>query len=386
MIDSDAAIAYHPRDAPHFHDQYCKITTPLNISQPQFVNGKAALEPVPGMVKMVPGILYIYEVCGDPVKIVTMGCSHTLESLQAYPEHAVIHQLVDELQLLTWEDKGPAPSTRVVYQLPEFKCNDRSSKPQKGSYEGSYNLAEGLLSKLLVDNSITSQKSQRIIQKKRRLDYELSDSELISNEEPENDEEKSFEVEDIVDSMLVEDGSILYCIHWKGFGPEDDCYFAESKLQDCSDILTTYRENLTRECRSSFILLDHKSTELWALTYKINQSYLETTASSTQSANTRMQTTKSFGVASSQDAIKALSHNAHLNHQMAGIRLDIWKDKIAQMIIDHAHKAAASISALLKETEQHELLLRALLWEIGRLYLMIEEHEPPLHFPGPLDL
>lgn len=103
----------------------------------------------------------------------------------------------------------------------------------------------------------------------------------------------------------------------------------------------------------------------------INQSCLETAASSTQSANTRMQTTKSFGAASSQDAIKALSHNARLNHQMAGIGLDVWKDETAQMIIDHAHKAAASISALLKETEQHELLLRALLWEIGRLYLTV---------------
>lgn len=139
------ATAYHPRDAPHFRDQYCKITTPPNISQPQFVNGKAALEPVPGMVKMVPGIPYVYEVCGDPAKIVTVGCAHTLESLQAYPEHAVIHQLVDELQLLTWGDKGPAPSTRAVYQLPEFKRNDRSSKPQEGSYEGSYNLASTVI-------------------------------------------------------------------------------------------------------------------------------------------------------------------------------------------------------------------------------------------------
>ncbi|KAG1775068.1 hypothetical protein EV702DRAFT_1047189 [Suillus placidus] len=65
------ATAYHPHDAPHFRDRYCKITTPPNISQPQFVNGKATLEPVPGMVKMVPGIPYVYEVCGDPAKIVT---------------------------------------------------------------------------------------------------------------------------------------------------------------------------------------------------------------------------------------------------------------------------------------------------------------------------
>ncbi|KAG1839813.1 hypothetical protein DFJ58DRAFT_845572 [Suillus subalutaceus] len=91
---------------------------------PQFVDGNAALEPVPGMVKMVLGVPYIYE---------------------TYPEHAVIYQLVDELQLLTWGDKGQAPSTPAVYKLPEFKRNDRSSRPQEGSYEGSYNLASTVL-------------------------------------------------------------------------------------------------------------------------------------------------------------------------------------------------------------------------------------------------
>lgn len=97
------------------------------------------------MVKMEMGIPYIYEVSGDPGKIVTVGCAHTLESLQTYPKYAVIHQLVDELQLLTWGDAGPASSTPAVYKLPEFKRNDRSSRPLAGSYEGSYNLASTVI-------------------------------------------------------------------------------------------------------------------------------------------------------------------------------------------------------------------------------------------------
>ncbi|KAG1792904.1 uncharacterized protein HD556DRAFT_1527703 [Suillus plorans] len=38
---------------------------------PQFVNGKAMLKSIPGMVKMEMGIPYVYEICGDPGKIVT---------------------------------------------------------------------------------------------------------------------------------------------------------------------------------------------------------------------------------------------------------------------------------------------------------------------------
>ncbi|KAG2354360.1 hypothetical protein BDR07DRAFT_1614283 [Suillus spraguei] len=139
------AATYHPCDAPHLRDQYCKITTPPNVSQPQFDGGGAVLEPVPGMVKMVLGVPYIYEVCGDPAKIITVGCAHTPESLQTHPEHVVIHQLVDELQLLTWGDRGLAPGTPAVYKLPEFKRDDRSSRPQEGSYEGSYNLASTVI-------------------------------------------------------------------------------------------------------------------------------------------------------------------------------------------------------------------------------------------------
>lgn len=69
------------------------------------------------------------------------------------------------------------------------------------------------------------------------LDYKSFDSESISNDEPKNHMEKSFEIEDIVNSMLVEinyleslkltvkqqDSFILYCICWKDFGFKDDC-------------------------------------------------------------------------------------------------------------------------------------------------------------------
>jgi hypothetical protein len=76
---------------------------------------------------MVPGVSYIYEIGGDSGKIVTMGYAHIfLESLQTCPEHAIIHKLVDELQLLIWGNRGPTSKTPAVYKLPEFKCNDRS--------------------------------------------------------------------------------------------------------------------------------------------------------------------------------------------------------------------------------------------------------------------
>lgn len=188
---------------------------------------------------------------------------HEIENLKLQrAKYYYMQHLIDEEYCITlckqdlWRfrsqvSKDPAvPSKRGRIALPAHK-SIRVSAQQVDDVQSTSPSKRKKPSRSLIeqDDSITSRKSRRVIQKKRRLDYESSDSESISNEEPENDEEKSFEVEDIVDSMSVEvhhfrtirlplkltvewqDGSILYRIRWKGFGPEDDCYFAESELQ-----------------------------------------------------------------------------------------------------------------------------------------------------------
>jgi len=120
------------------------------------------------------------------------------------------------------------------------------------------------------------------------------------------------------------------------------------------------KEHHSSEKRKIIPLLSG-SAELQTLTHMIHTDHLEIMAQNTYSATTCAQIAKISGPASAQEAARAVFHNIHLNDQIAGHKLDVWDDETAKMTINHTHKAAASISALLRETNQHELLLRALL-------------------------
>ncbi|KAF8833739.1 hypothetical protein BDN67DRAFT_1072857 [Paxillus ammoniavirescens] len=137
------STVYDPTDAPTLRSLYSKVVSPPNVSaSPAFVDGRAVIEPIPGMIQMIPGIPYVFEVSGDPFKCVTVGCVQTLKSLEAYPNHAEVVTLSNELQNLTWGSCGdPTSSCPAIYTYPSFKRNDRSSTPANSSYAGSYNLA-----------------------------------------------------------------------------------------------------------------------------------------------------------------------------------------------------------------------------------------------------
>lgn len=56
------------------------------------------VEPIPGMIKLVPGVPFVYHLNGDPGRPVAVACLQTQQSLSAYPEVAGhVQKLADKL-------------------------------------------------------------------------------------------------------------------------------------------------------------------------------------------------------------------------------------------------------------------------------------------------
>lgn len=138
------SASYNPNDASNLHDLYVKVKSHPKVSVNRQENHNNSMEflQIPGMVQMVPGVPFIFEVGGDPKKSVTVGCVHTLQSLKDYPESQTIQELTQKLQILTWGAKDSGLTYDAVYKLPSLKRNERSARPSAStSFEGSYNLA-----------------------------------------------------------------------------------------------------------------------------------------------------------------------------------------------------------------------------------------------------
>jgi hypothetical protein len=108
-------------------------------------NKQFRLRPVPGMIRLVPGIPIVERPIGCPEYLITTVVLHTLESVQQYTEGSRIRELADELRSHTF---GCAEGPRQKALDPIYKLltvrNDRSVKAKnlpKGSFDGSYNLA-----------------------------------------------------------------------------------------------------------------------------------------------------------------------------------------------------------------------------------------------------
>ena len=56
------------------------------------------------------------------------------------------------------------------------------------------------------------------------------------------EEEEEYEVEDIIDDIIGEDGRTYYQIRWKNYPPEKDTYEPIENLANCTDILTRYMD------------------------------------------------------------------------------------------------------------------------------------------------
>jgi hypothetical protein len=65
------------------HERLMVTDTPPNII-PRNVDGRYIADAVPGMVQMIPGILFVYNIDGDPDAVHTVACLQTLDSIFIY--------------------------------------------------------------------------------------------------------------------------------------------------------------------------------------------------------------------------------------------------------------------------------------------------------------
>uniref|UniRef100_A0A3P9HW07 Chromo domain-containing protein n=1 Tax=Oryzias latipes TaxID=8090 RepID=A0A3P9HW07_ORYLA len=59
-----------------------------------------------------------------------------------------------------------------------------------------------------------------------------------------DEEEDVYEVERIID-MRVEEGEVLYRVRWKNYCSDDDTWEPEAHLEDCREVLLTFKKHLT---------------------------------------------------------------------------------------------------------------------------------------------
>jgi hypothetical protein len=120
--------------------------TPLN-TVPSIVNGHYKAFDIPGMVRMVAGVPYVYHLDGDPDRVHTVACLHTLESLQHHPSGSEISHLSVRLMKLSFgcSANGNNPETPRLTSH-NLKKNDHSkNSTSTTSTNGSYSLASTVL-------------------------------------------------------------------------------------------------------------------------------------------------------------------------------------------------------------------------------------------------
>ncbi|KAM3862188.1 M-phase phosphoprotein 8 [Diretmus argenteus] len=73
-----------------------------------------------------------------------------------------------------------------------------------------------------------------------------------------DDGEDVFEVERITD-MRVEEGEVLYRVHWKNYCSDDDTWEPETHLEDCREVLLAFKKVKEAEAKKSLKILPMKS-------------------------------------------------------------------------------------------------------------------------------
>ena len=98
--------------------------------------------PIPGMIQLIPGVPFVYQLDGDPGRPVTVACLQTPQSLSTYPSIAKeVQELTDKLLILTFgQVQDDVLVQKPIYQFPDLKRNQRSAKVPEGSFDGSFNL------------------------------------------------------------------------------------------------------------------------------------------------------------------------------------------------------------------------------------------------------
>lgn len=113
-------------------------------TQPSRSGVKLHVQPIPGMIQLVPGVPFVQSIDGE--NVTTVACLHTTASLCHYS--AVAQQVRELTQTLCELTFGVVRDGKVVlcpiYTLSGLRRNDRSAKVTKG-YNGSYNLASTVM-------------------------------------------------------------------------------------------------------------------------------------------------------------------------------------------------------------------------------------------------
>ena len=115
---------------------------PPNVKPTGSNNGPLKIESIPGMIKLIPGVPFVYHLDGDSKQPVTVACLQTPQSLSTYPGIASeVQALTDRLLIRTFGDVQEGRLVqKPIYQFPGLKRNQRSAKAPEGSLDGSFNL------------------------------------------------------------------------------------------------------------------------------------------------------------------------------------------------------------------------------------------------------
>jgi len=124
-------------------EKLLNVRMPPNVKPLGFNDGVAEIQPIPGMIKLIPGVPFVYHIDGDVEQPITVACLQTTKSLCAYPQVASdIQELTNQLLTLTFgqqQDRGFIQ--KPIYQFRGLKRNQRSAKVHEDSFNGSFNLA-----------------------------------------------------------------------------------------------------------------------------------------------------------------------------------------------------------------------------------------------------
>lgn len=132
------------RDKCALRDRLLSTRMPPNSTPGPPINGVLSIEPIPGMIRLIPGVPFVQLVDGE---MTTVACLHTTESLCRHRDvGGQVSSLTKTLCDLTFGVvKEGKVTVEPVYTLPGLKRNDRSPKTSTGSMNGSFNLASTVL-------------------------------------------------------------------------------------------------------------------------------------------------------------------------------------------------------------------------------------------------
>ncbi|KII88046.1 hypothetical protein PLICRDRAFT_30508 [Plicaturopsis crispa FD-325 SS-3] len=139
------STAYNTCDRQAVKDDLTHIATPPFTNRHKLVDGNLVPQPpIPGMIAMQPSVPYAIYVDGDPDKLITVACMHTIESFcLRYPHRAPrFRTLCDELMVQAWgrPETETQPAVTPIFEL-DLIPNDRDPKSKGDLRDGSFNLA-----------------------------------------------------------------------------------------------------------------------------------------------------------------------------------------------------------------------------------------------------